>query len=854
MREHASVEKELLFLLEQQHIYWRQRAKEHWYQGGDTNSKFFHNSVKARRRRNSIKRLRDENGDWVREETGLDNVMLNYFNNLFAPNYGDMEEVVEAISERVTERDNAWLLRPLSMEEMRVSIFQMHPDKSPGTDGFGPGFFQYFWDIVGGEVTGFCRNFLGTARLPFKANDTLIVLIPKKTNPETMMDLRPIALCNVVYKIAAKRKTQGCNGLVALKLDMSKAYDRVEWKFLDVVMLKMGFSSRWVEIMLETVTSVHYHILHDQRQVGPIIPGRGFRQGDPMSPYLFLFVFEGLSALIERKMSAGLLHGVSVARGAPTISHLLFADDCFLFHRADVEESVQMRYVLDTYVMASGQHINYEKSAACFSANVPQNVRNEVVDILGVEEGDTSERYLGLPSLVGKRKRAILGFLKERILARILSWNSKYLSRAGREVLLKNVIQAMPAYAMMVYLLPLGLCRDIQNIMNQYWWTGSVGDGCGIRWRTWEGLCKPKAVGGMGFRRLHEMNKALLGKQAWRLITRPTSLVAQVFKARYYPHCDYFGASEGNNPSYIWRGMYEVKSILMTGCRKAVGDGKDIVIGSDPWLPVDQNPYVETDLHHLLWYLRITVRGQEFGSSTSLLRGVEETGIHFFAFCTRVANLWNNMGMLHYGVSGAVEMRVDVDLSSVVQRAMLFLDNWRSANEPVIHQLAQSRVEAWSKPPHGRLKLNTDAALMEGSRMMSFGWVLRDDFGNFLAAKNMLVPGVYMVKEAEILSIRDALSWLKNTGMGAVDVETDCQVVYNAIRAPSFNFAFGFLVDDVRNLAMDIDDVKFGYARRSANCAAHSVASEAFSESGCGEWLDTPPSFLVNILARDSMN
>ncbi|XP_019153894.1 PREDICTED: uncharacterized protein LOC109150438 [Ipomoea nil] len=123
MREYVAVERELLFLLEQQHYFWKQRAKEFWYQGGDVNSKFFHNSVKARRRRNTIRRLQDENGNWVEDSQGLDNVMLNYYTGLFFPDYGEMQEVIDAIPSKVTEVDNAMLLRPLSMEEVRVAVF-----------------------------------------------------------------------------------------------------------------------------------------------------------------------------------------------------------------------------------------------------------------------------------------------------------------------------------------------------------------------------------------------------------------------------------------------------------------------------------------------------------------------------------------------------------------------------------------------------------------------------------------------------------------------------------------------------------------------------------------------------------
>lgn len=204
MQEYCVTERELLILLDQQHLFWKQRAKEHWYKGGDLNSKFFHNSVKSRKRRNKVHKLKNDSGNWVEGDEAIGQIMLDYFHKLFETDQGDMNEVVETIVTRITPQDNANLIRPVSTEEVRKAVFQMHPDKSPGPDGLGPGFFQHFWDIVGGSVTMFCRNFFETATLPTKANDTFIVLIPKKDKPESMSDLRPIALCNVVYKVAAK--------------------------------------------------------------------------------------------------------------------------------------------------------------------------------------------------------------------------------------------------------------------------------------------------------------------------------------------------------------------------------------------------------------------------------------------------------------------------------------------------------------------------------------------------------------------------------------------------------------------------------------------------------------------------
>ncbi|XP_019161448.1 PREDICTED: uncharacterized protein LOC109158083 [Ipomoea nil] len=187
---------------------------------------------------------------------------------------------------------------------------------------------------------------------------------------------------------------------------------------------------------------------------------------------------------------------------------------------------------------------------------------------------------------------AILGFLKERILNRVRSWNSRFLSRAGREVLLKNVLQALPCFAMMVFALPITRCKEIKVLLNQYWWSGSMANARGIRWKAWQAVSVPKAKGGLGFRRLREMNLALLGKQAWPLLTRPDSRVARVYKSRYYPHTNLLDAVPGSNPSYVWRGIMEAKHVVGRWARRSIGNGRDTIIGSDPWLTTDEDPYV----------------------------------------------------------------------------------------------------------------------------------------------------------------------------------------------------------------------------------------------------------------------
>lgn len=379
-----------------------------------------------------------------------------------------------------------------------------------------------------------------------------------------------------------------------LSIVLSKAYDRIEWSILKAILLKMGFCERWVKLVMECVSSVEYYVQVEGEEVGPIYPQRGLRQGDPLSPYLFILVAEGLSAMFRKYEARGLLHGIGIARGAPKISHLFFADDSFIFFRANLHESQVCKNILDAYASASGQLINFEKSSINFSKNVGEDLRESVGNIFGVRRQGNSGNYLGLPSLVGRNKREILGFIKSRIVNRIHTWSHRFLSKAGKEILLKSVIQAIPSFAMSVFLLPVVLVKEIERVMNGFWWGGENRVSKGIRWKSWEHLCVPKKWGGLGFRKLREFNMAMLSKQAWRLVQHPTSLVARVYKAKYYPNASFLEAKKGSNPSFIWTSIMETQETIRSCSRWRVGDGNSIHIWKDRWLPDQDNPLVMT--------------------------------------------------------------------------------------------------------------------------------------------------------------------------------------------------------------------------------------------------------------------
>ena len=241
-------------------------------------------------------------------------------------------------------------------------------------------FIKKYWDLLGDDLVTEVLEAINLAKIPEGWNDTMIVLIPKVNNPTLVSQFRPISLCNVVYKVISKmqasrlrsilsevisdnqsdfvpgrlitdniliayesihtiKKKRGKKGLCAVKLDMHKAYDRVEWGFLEKIMLKMGFAPQWVNLIMACVTLVKYNVRVNGIETESFLPTRGLRQGDPLSPYPFVLVAEGLSCLIKGAENRGELQGIRVCREAPAVSHLLFAEDSLILMEANKENA-----------------------------------------------------------------------------------------------------------------------------------------------------------------------------------------------------------------------------------------------------------------------------------------------------------------------------------------------------------------------------------------------------------------------------------------------------------------------------------------------------------------------------------
>jgi ribonuclease HI len=569
-------------------------------------------------------------------------ILLGYYETIFTTSQPtQIEEAVAHVPHVISSSMNESLTRAYTEIEVEEALKQMAPLKAPGPDGLPPLFYQRYWSVVGQDVTRGVLSCLNSGKLLSSINHTFITLIPKVKNPEKVTEFRPISLCNVIYKLVSKvianrlkailphiisdsqsafvpgrlitdsvlvafetlhhmhTTKMGRDGAMALKLDMSKAYDRVEWNYLKSIMRKMGFHTRWVSMIMQCISTVSYSILVNGEPHGFLKPSRGLRQGDPLSPYLFLMCAEGFHSLISRASEQGDLQGVALCRRGPRITHLFFADDSLLFTKATTKDCAKLQEILLMYERASGQQVNRDKTTIFFSKATPTGTQETIRDALGVPIIKQYERYLGLPSFVGKNRTACFTQLKERVWSKLMGWKEKLLSQAGREVLIKSVAQAIPTYTMSCFRLPNRLCQDLEAMIRKFWW-GHGPDKNKICWVKWSSLCCQKDSGGMGFRDLRKFNDALLGKQVWRLLTDTNSLLYRVFKAKFFPHCSILEADPKTKGSYAWQSILKARDIIKNGIVWRVGNGKTIKIWRQRWLLEDHHRRVITPIPAIL--------------------------------------------------------------------------------------------------------------------------------------------------------------------------------------------------------------------------------------------------------------
>nr|GEU31439.1 hypothetical protein [Tanacetum cinerariifolium] len=527
-----------------------QKAKIEWLDVGDSNSAYFHKSVKSRIQCNIIEAITNS-GNVVVTCNEVPEVFVSHYESFLGSNMACTGlDTLELFVKHVSDFSNANMICQVTNDEIKRAMFDIGDGKAPGPDGYTSAFFKKGWDVVDNDVYRAVRDFFDNGKLLKEVNHTFLALIPKVTTPIRVNDFRPISCCNVLYKCISKiitnRIIKGIKEVVsenqsafvpgrrisdnilltqelmhnyhldhgqprcAFKVDIQNAYDTVDWRFLGFILTRFGFHPSMVKWIMACVTSPSFSICINGYNHGYFKGKQGLRQGDPLSPYLFTLVMEILTLILQRWVRISDSFRYHKHCDESNIINLCFADDLFLFTRGDLDSAKVVMESLDEFKQVSSLVPSIPKSMVYF-CNVANHVKLAILNIMPFAEGTLHVQYLGVPLISSRLLNQDCKILVENDRNRIGDWKNKSISFAGRLQLCKSVILSMQIYWASVLVIPMGIIRDSQQLICGFLWCN--GDyKRGKAKVAWDDICLPIRKGRFGLRCLENWPLSWLAK------------------------------------------------------------------------------------------------------------------------------------------------------------------------------------------------------------------------------------------------------------------------------------------------------------------------------------------------------
>ncbi|CAJ2628008.1 unnamed protein product [Trifolium pratense] len=418
----------------------------------------------SRRRRNQLVALRDGEG-WVQGVKEVKTFVKNFFAHNFEEEWNNRPNLDGIQFKTLSESDNFFLLAPFSTDEVRDVVWSCDGNKCPGPDGFNFNFLKACWDILKDDIMNFLHEFHRYATLPKAITASFLTLLPKKDHPQALSNYRPICLVGCLYKIVskvlaarlkkvlgnlisecqsaflpnrqildgvlvvnklidlAKRRKDNC---LLLKVDFERAYDTVNWSFLEYMMRRMGFADGWIQWMRACIFNSSMSVLVNGSPTKDFVVGKGLRQGDPLSPFLFLIAAEGLTGMMQKAVGIGVFHGYKVSDDL--LFHTLqFADDTILIGKGNWDNLWSIKTVLRSFELVSGLKINFFKSKL-YGINLDDNFLNAASAFLHCGVESIPFRFLGIPVGANPRRKITWNPIVDNMRKRLSSWNGRNLS------------------------------------------------------------------------------------------------------------------------------------------------------------------------------------------------------------------------------------------------------------------------------------------------------------------------------------------------------------------------------------------------------------------------------------------
>jgi hypothetical protein len=539
---------------------------------------------------------------------------------------------------QISVEENNILTAEISESEVFEAIKQMKKTKAPGPDGFPAEFYQQFWEVIKSDLMAMFARFQNGDLPLFHLNFGTIILLSKKENATQIQQYRPICLLNVSFKVFTKVGTNRVTGIaenvvkptqtafmpgrqilegvvilhetihelhrkkmdgVLFKIDFEKAYDKVNWDFLQQTMRMKGFDPIWCQ-WVQRYTEKGSVGIRVNDDIGRYFQTKkGLRQGDPLSPILFNLVADMLAIMIERAKQDGEVSGLIPHLVDGGLSILQYADDTIIFMEHDLDKALNMKLVLCLFEQLSGLKINFHKSELFCFGNA-KDFETDYKNLFGCGIGSLPFRYLGIPIHFLKLKNGEWKPVEDRFEKNISCWAGKMLSYGDRLTLINSVLTSLPMFMLSFLEIPIGVRKRLDFFRSRFFWQ-SDGHKKKYRLTKWNIICRPKDQGGLGVEVLELKNKSLLSKWLFKLINEQ-GVWQELLQNKYLKNKTLSHVSAKPTDSQFWKGLMSVKDDFFRRGVMKVENGQNTRFWEDTWLgnrPLcDQYPSLYCIVNH----------------------------------------------------------------------------------------------------------------------------------------------------------------------------------------------------------------------------------------------------------------
>nr|KAJ0218832.1 hypothetical protein LSAT_V11C300154990 [Lactuca sativa] len=577
-----NLHRELMDLEAKRILDLKQKSRCKWALEGDENSAFFHGLINKNYRSQKLFGI-NINGFWTSNPETIKKEAFEFFSKKFTEQISNIPQFHSQKFKKLSPIQTQSLEDPITVEEIKSAVWLCGNDRAPGPDGFTFAFIKKHWDTMEGDIYLAIKDFESTGVIDRGCNSSFIILVPKTSDPISLDEYRPISLIGCLYKIIAKvlaerlkryipqvvshtqttfikdrnildgpliineviswlRKSKSKAFL--FKVDFEKAFDCLNWKYLDSVMAQMNFGQKWRKWIFGCLSSARASVIINGSASKEFPLRRGVRQGDPLSPFLFILAAEG----------------VQLPNNGPNISHLQYADDAIFLGSWSIQNAKNLVRILRCFELSSGLKVNITKSKL-FEIGVREVELEYLSRSVNCSIGNLPFIYLGMP--VGASMSRVVHWnpLISKFQAKLSKWKAKNLSFGGRLTLCKSVLGSLGSFLFSLYKAPVKVLKTLEKLRCRFFWGGSSKKKR-ITWIAWDKILTMKKYGGLDIGSLKAHNLALLGKWWWRFYSKKHELWKDVIKSIYGNDGGFNAPSRAKRKGYCWGNIVNLHNLL----------------------------------------------------------------------------------------------------------------------------------------------------------------------------------------------------------------------------------------------------------------------------------------------------